>query len=360
MTFAFNLLPYRPVPTGLSIYVQRLLGSWHGRLPSQLKLSSDGSLLFSRDSFLAPNQNSYLMRLALSFAAVQYFVPVAQTLRFHGVTQIYSPYPDYLWSLSHLPQTITCHDLSPLFIPNSRRASFYARYVLPRHFHAATRIVAISRTVANQLTDIGISASKVEVIYNGVSGLSFPPNRNQGFDSLCIARHARNKNLGLLLRGFAKFLRQSPDWPGRLIIVGSFGRATHNLRQLERELVLTDRVCWLPYLPTDELRSLLLRSFCLISSSLMEGFDYPLLEAQSFGLPTLASSIPVHEELHHGTSLFFALDDHGDTMAQQLLRLSREPALWRQLSQAGLRNAAAHTSQRQTRELQHLLYGTLP
>jgi hypothetical protein len=47
-------------------------------------------------------------------------------------------------------------------------------------------------------------------------------------------------------------------------------------------------------------------------------------------------------------------------MACLLQRLDREPALWRQLSQAGLRNAALHTSQRQATHLHQLLQTPLP
>ena len=101
-------------------------------------------------------------------------------------------------------------------------------------------------------------------------------------------------------------------------------------------------------------------AFCLISPSLMEGFDYPLLEAQALGLPTLASRIPVHQELHSEASLLFELEDGGDTMACLLMRLDRDPALWRQLSQAGLRNASARSSQRQASELHHLLSAPRP
>jgi glycosyltransferase involved in cell wall biosynthesis len=128
----------------------------------------------------------------------------------------------------------------------------------------------------------------------------------------------------------------------------------------QRELGLEGRVRWIERLPEPQLQTLLRQAFCLISPSLMEGFDYPLLESQALGLPTLASRIPVHEELHRETALLFELQDDGDTMADQLLRLRREPALWRQLSQAGLRNAAAHTSQRQAHALHQLLQDPLP
>lgn len=53
------------------------------------------------------------------------------------------------------------------------------------------------------------------------------------------------------------------------------------------------------------------------------------------GMLPQSSRIPVHEELHREAALLFESQDRGSNMAEQFLRLSREPALWRQLSQAG-------------------------
>ena len=64
----------------------------------------------------------------------------------------------------------------------------------------------------------------------------------------------------------------------------------------------------------------------------MEGFDYPLFEAQARGLPTLASRIPVHEV--HGESALLFDDDGG--VVSHCLAAARDPSLWLQLSQTGL------------------------
>jgi glycosyltransferase involved in cell wall biosynthesis len=83
-----------------------------------------------------------------------------------------------------------------------------------------------------------------------------------------LARHDRNKNVQLALEGFARFL----------------------------VLNLDSRISWLALLTDQELAQILRQAFCLVSCSLMEGFDLPLLEAQAIGLPTLASDIEVHRD----------------------------------------------------------------
>ena len=357
----FNLLPYRPTPTGLSRYAQRLLAAWPEQpLPLQLRLTAAGPAELSRNPELPSQQRSVWMRRLQAQALVQHAVPVRRLLRHQWPERIYSPYTDWLWALPHVPQVITCHDLTPLHVPNSRRAHWRSRLWLPRHLQRAQLVVAISGSVADQLVESGLPAQRIAVVLNGVEPVPNPISAPAGGDCLVLARHARNKNVALALAGFARLLALQPSWPGRLVVVGGRDRCTPALLRQQRELGLDGRVRWIERLSELQLQQLLRSAFCLISSSLMEGFDYPLLEAQALGLPTLASRIPVHEELHHEAALLFELQDHGDTMAHQLLRLSREPALWRQLSQAGLRNAAAHTSQRQARELHQLLQEPLP
>jgi glycosyltransferase involved in cell wall biosynthesis len=357
----FNLLPYRPEPTGLSRYVQRLLAAWPKQpLPLQLRLSPDGPVELTRSRELPSEQRSAWMLCLQAQALVQHAVPVRRLLGHELPERIYSPYTDWLWALPDVPQVITCHDLTPLHVPNSRRAHWRSRVWLPLHMKRARLVVAISRSVADQLVETGVPSRRIAVVTNGVEPVADPISAPAGQHCVVLARHARNKNVALALDGFAAFLVHEPHWPGQLWVVGGFDRSTPALLRRQWELGLEGRVCWVERLSEPELQNLLRSAFCLISPSLMEGFDYPLLEAQALGLPTLASRIPVHEELHREAALLFELQDRGVTMAHQLLRLSREPALWRQLSQAGLRNAATHTSQRQARELHQLLQGPLP
>ena len=357
----FNLLPYRPALTGLSRYVQRLLAAWpECPLPVQLRLCASGKAELSRSHQLPSEQSSTWMRGLQAQALVQHAVPVRRLVGSELPGCIYSPYTDWLWALPQVPQVITCHDLTPLHVPNSRRAYWRSRLWLPLHLQQARLVVAISRSVADQLVETGLPSRRIAVVPNGVEPVADPISTPAGQHCVVLARHARNKNVALALDGFAAFLAREPLWSGQLVVVGGRDRCTPALLRQQRELGLERKVRWAERLSEVELQHLLRSAFCLISPSLMEGFDYPLLEAQALGLPTLASRIPVHEELHREAALLFELQDRGDTMAHQLLRLSREPALWPQLSQAGLRNAATHTSQRQAHHLHQLLQGPLP
>ena len=354
-----NVLPYRPAPTGLSRYVERLIDCWprihEGTVPLQLRVSAEGQAELSRTPQLPRQQRSRWMRVLQSSALVQHGVPVRALVAECQPELIYSPYTDYLFAAAEVPQVITCHDLTPLYWPSSRRAHWRSRLWLPRHLHAAQHVIAISRHVADLLVQSGVSARRITVIANGVEAVACPLDAPQTGDVLVLARHARNKNIALALQGFSRFLGMLPGWEGNLIIVGGAGRETPTLQALAASLGIASRVQWRPHLDAQGLEQQWKSSWALLSSSVMEGFDYPILEAQVRGLPTLASRIPVHEELHADVSLLFDLNDDGVSLAAQLRHLAQESGLWQQLSLAGLRNARSFTIDRQCRHLSQLL-----
>ncbi len=355
----FNLLSYRPTPTGLSRYVERLLKAWSkgtGQvLPMQLRVLEEGQAGFSTSDVLPKKQSSYFMRWLQSNALVQHGLPTKRLLQDIKPELIYSPYTDRLLSLPEVPQVITCHDLIPLFFPNSRRAYWRSRLWLPRHLNGASRIIAISRSVADLLIQAGISSSRIEIVYNGVEAVSNPITKPVNEDILVIARHARNKNLRAVLEGFACFLKLEKNWDGNLVIVGTPDRSTKELLRLVNDLSIQFRVRWISSIEQFDLEKLIRRCFCLISSSFMEGFDYPLFEAQAHGLPTLASDINVHRELHDSNALLFSLGDGGKALSFELRRLARDRDLWKQLSKLGVAHVKQFSLTRQVQGINHVL-----
>jgi glycosyltransferase involved in cell wall biosynthesis len=87
----------------------------------------------------------------------------------------------------------------------------------------------------------------------------------------------------------------------------------------------------------------------------MEGFDYPLFEAQALGLPTLSSDISVHQEFHCDAALLFDLHDDGIDCSKKLHDLVSNSALWRELSLRGIANAKRYSLPRQAASICALL-----
>ena len=352
-----NLLSWLPGHSGFGSYVQRVVPGLGGR---RLQLGSDGrgvlqdpEVWVSDPPAWAPGHS---MRFLQRYSLVQHGLDLPALLQRHGcavdqLEAIYSPFFDALLCWPEVPQLITCHDLTPLVASNSRKAWMRYRLWQPRHCRVATRLIAISRYVADQLVAFGVEAERIEVIPNGIHIQRPPVLTASSQDLVALARHDVNKNLPALFRGINQLQRQCPQWSGALRIVGRAGRQSSLVRRLQRALPRPEQVKLIDALPQAELVALVRASLVLLSASTEEGFDYPVLEAKAEGIPTLISDIPVHQEFHEGSSLFFPIDDDGTALARQVRALLGDGSLWQHLSSAGLALARTLTVQAQIAQI---------
>ncbi len=350
MTNLINLLPWQPGHSGFGSYVQRVVPGVPG---TRLQLNAQGeACLISFDQWTSeapPLAPGGLMRFLQRNALVQHGQRLKRLFdRFDlcpGV--IYSPFFDALLGFPQIPQLITCHDLTPLSHPNSRKAWLKYRFWQPRHLARASRVVAISRYVADQLIALGLAADRVVVVPNGIAVVRPPVPAPASEDLLVIARHDANKNLVGLLRALAIAQQQLPDWGGVLRIVGRGVVASAELQALRRALPRPEGLELIQELNNVQLLAVLRSSLALVSASLEEGFDYPVLEAKAEGIPTLLSHIPVHAEYHTGSSLFFPPEGGEEAFALGLNRLLTDSRLWWDLSTAGRELAVSLSVKRQ-------------
>lgn len=328
---------------------------------NRLQLNAKGkACLISFDQWttqppsLAPGR---IMRQLQRNGMVQHGQRLKRLLRISDVQPevIYSPFFDALLEFPQIPQLITCHDLTPLRYPNSRRAWLKYRLWQPRHLACATQVVAISQHVADQLIEFGVPADRVVVIPNGIEVVRPPVPAPSSEDLLVIARHDANKNLVGLLHALAVAQERLPDWCGVMRIVGLGVVDSVELQAMKLLLPRPEGLELIQQLDSGQLVAMLRSSLALVSASLEEGFDYPVLEAKAEGIPTLLSDIPVHAEFHAGSSLFFPAKGDGIEFSAALSRLLTESRTWWDLSAAGRSLALSLSLTRQQRALNALL-----
>lgn len=352
-----NLLSWLPGHSGFSSYVQRVVPGIDGL---RLQLAADGlGTLVEPQHWTAnppPWGASRRMRFLQKYALVQHGLDLnallqQQGLCDHQLEAIYSPFFDALLGWPQVPQLITCHDLTPLVASNSRKAWLRYRLWQPRHCRTATRLIAISRYVADQLVDFGVAADRIEVVPNGIHIQRARVASPGSEDLLALARHDVNKNLPALFRGIEQFQRLRPQWNGVLRIVGRGGRQTSLVLRLKQALPRPQQVLLIESMGQEQLLKCLRSSLALISASTEEGFDYPVLEAKAEGIPTVVSDIPVHREFHQDSSLFFPTDDNGIVMGSHVDSLLNDPARWRELSRGGFGLAASLSVEAQQNQI---------
>jgi len=362
MTTLVNLLPWLPGYSGFGSYVQRVMPGVQGTC---LQLNPAGAPVMLPNDHCqiatpgwAPGR---LMRLLQRYSLLQHGLDLNAVLAENGrnpgdFDAIYSPFFDALLCWPDLPQLITCHDLTPLVQSNSRKAWLRYRFWQPRHVQAASRLIAISRYVADQLVGFGASPDRVVVIPNGITVHRPRVVRPASENLLVLARHDLNKNLPGFLHCLAGVQRRLPNWKGTVVIVGrSGGHQSALVRKAMDCLPRPGQVQLLEQLSSQDLIDTLRGSLALVSASTEEGFDYPVLEAKAEGIPTLISDIPVHREFHSQSSLFFPVADDGEIFAAHLSSLILDSLSWNQLSEEGFRLAQNLSVAEQQRAISHEL-----
>ncbi len=195
---------------------------------------------------------------------------------------------------------------------------------------------------------IRVPEERVFYIPNGVDTDFFhpageAPDGPSGEPSLlCIARMAPDKNHPLLLRAFARVLRQCPD--AILHLVGE-GREKARVQSLAAAPELRGRVRFHP--GNADVRPLLHKAQVFVLASDYEGMPNVLLEAMACGLPVAATRAGGVPELviHEQTGL---LADCGDEagLAGAMARLLANPDERTAFGRAGRERALARHSLR--------------
>jgi glycosyltransferase involved in cell wall biosynthesis len=167
-------------------------------------------------------------------------------------------------------------------------ASFFRgmeRRVMPLVYRNR-RYVAISRSTAVSLAEIGVRPESITVIESGVEsppGVASPRSTEPLL--LSLNRLVPHKRIDLLLKAWA---RVHTLIPGRLVIAGD-GPLLEDVRRQARTI---PRVDVLGRVDEAEKADLLARAWVVLSSAHHEGWGMSVLEGATFGTPTLAVDAP--------------------------------------------------------------------
>jgi glycosyltransferase involved in cell wall biosynthesis len=203
------------------------------------------------------------------------------------------------------PSVVTVHDLSFLFYPLGFRAvnRVYLRLFCQLSVRRAKRVIAVSESTKRDLIQVyGLSPGKVDVAHNGVDPGFHPlpavdvaafraehglPDRFMLF----IGTLEPRKNLVRLIEAYARLPRSRPP----LMLVGGKGWLYEEIFARVEALNLDDEVCFVGFVPAEDLPFWYNAATLFIYPSLYEGFGLPPLEAMACGTPVVysnASSLP--------------------------------------------------------------------
>jgi glycosyltransferase involved in cell wall biosynthesis len=216
------------------------------------------------------------------------------------------------------PVVTSLHDLYPYDIPANFGLSrvLFNRMFLRECLRCSTSVVCSSEFTLERLRTLwpGIAGTKAVRIYQSIEvgdvkkqEPAIPGIVGRPF-LLAVAQHRKNKNLGLLVKGFAALRERGGQWLQMgLLIIGSEGPETGRLKRIVDQRSLRGRVVFRAGVTDPELSWLYANCEILIAPSSIEGFGLPVVEALQCGARVLCSDIPVFREIAGDAAQYFDL-----------------------------------------------------
>ena len=260
-----------------------------------------------------------------------------ELLHAHFATEPAAAARDFAANLG-VPFTFTAHGYD---IRRRPPADFAARA------KAARAVVTVSDSNARYIVEtFGVPRDRIRVIPCGIDTEMFRPRKSDnGLRSsplsvpliVCVARHVKVKNLGLLLETCALLRERGVSF--RCVLVGD-GPLRHELEQTRQRLALEKLVEFTGALTQDEVAQWWRQANVAVLTSENEGMPVSLMEAAACAVPAVAPAVGGIPELieHEKTGL---LSPPGDTLAfaAALQRLLEDSAVAVAMGQSARRRA---------------------
>lgn len=198
-----------------------------------------------------------------------------------------------------------------------------ATWLFERIIPAAYRglpCVAVSQSTREDLVSRGLDPSRIAVIRNGVEldGLGPAATRFADPTVVYLGRLKRYKRVDLVLSALAR-LREGGTRV-KMIVAGK-GDARPALEDTARRLGIEDSVHFAGFVPDEQKRELLSRSWVHALTSPKEGWGITSIEASACGTPTVASNSPgLRETVRHGETGLLVPHGDVDALAEALGR----------------------------------------
>jgi glycosyltransferase involved in cell wall biosynthesis len=202
---------------------------------------------------------------------------------------------------------MTVHDLAFVRMPEAC-SELVRQYVssVPSMAERANRIVVPSRAVAEEFAAwLPDEASRVRVVPLGVrrvfreQGGPLVQSRREALGvrdpyALFVGNLEMRKNVDGLLHAFERVRTIHPD--AQLVLVGASGFGWDGIRARHAQLLATEAVRVVGYLPDGEVAALMRGARVFVYPSHYEGFGIPPLEAMAAGTPVVAAKTAVLQE----------------------------------------------------------------
>ncbi len=238
---------------------------------------------------------------------IPFKIPMAATVRGIKPALIHSQHPFVMGELAaafardlKLPLVFTFHsrydEYAQRYVPIvPKLASMVTEEIVKRYLEKCTHVVAPTPSIRDLILHEYAVNVPVTVVPTPVDLSEYhdlDPKRVRAALGLkdadlllYVGRLSKEKNLGFLLRAFARIVLKRPQ--ARLLLVGK-GPHEHGLRHMVRELDLGERVIFTGSIPHSEVPHYVAAADLFVFSSVIETQGLALIEAMAAGTPVVA------------------------------------------------------------------------
>ncbi|BAZ40622.1 putative glycosyltransferase [Calothrix sp. NIES-4101] len=248
------------------------------------------------------------------------------------------PFP-FLRAKFNASVVTTIHDLYPYECPDNFGFPqvWFNRLFLNQCISNSDGLACVSKVTLDKLKFYFPHlkpSTAIDVIYNFVDFENVKPQVPQKIPAnslflLSVAQHRQNKNLDLLIKAYSQLLNNKQlVLDTKLVIVGTYGPETQNIKDLISHLSVENKVILLAAIDDPELCWLYQNCQVFIIPSATEGFCLPLAEALHFRNLIVCSDIPIFREVGTNDCTYFSLETDAVTnLSQAIIQSIKKPNL---------------------------------
>ncbi len=264
------------------------------------------------------------------------------------------------------PLVLTLHDIIFLEKRAGNNPSLYQnlgwhyrRAVVPRVLPRCERIVTVSDYERGRIREaLGLPEEKVVTVHNGYGSRFRPVSRYREVARKYVPEDEYlfflgntdpKKNTPRVLTAYARYLERSArKLP--LLVADLDGEQLDRLLEAEGIEAIRPHLRCPGYIPNGDLPSVYSGAFAFLYPSLRESFGIPMLEAMACGTPVVASRTSAMPEVA-GEGALLVDPENADEIAERLLRLESDDALYREQREYGLERVKGFSWEKSARRL---------
>tara|TARA_B110000858_G_C17775761_1_gene462124 strand:- start:280 stop:1491 length:1212 start_codon:yes stop_codon:yes gene_type:complete len=206
----------------------------------------------------------------------------------------------------------------------------YAKLFYRKLFKYVDAVVCISNYNLVKLTKFGLENSKIKRVNNGVlipeKTSTYVSNENKVIDILSVGRLVNDKNYSSALKALSELKNNKPNISFKYHIIGD-GYLRSDLEDLVIDLKLKSCVVFYGYKKSSFVKEIMSKVHFLLLPSINEALPTVVLEAQSFGLPVLATNVgSVKDLVNPDTGIL--VEPNSYDLYQGLIEIFSKRSLW--------------------------------